>query len=278
LVRIDPTQLEQILVNLAVNAGDAMPLGGKLTIETADVTLDEHYQLSHTPVVPGEYVALTVSDTGTGMDAATKRRIFEPFFTTKEVGKGTGLGLSTVYGIVKQSGGYIWVYSEPGEGTTFKIYLPRVMEVAEESLEAAASGPEVHGGTETLLVVEDDEAVRLLAREALERSGYRVLVAGNPREAEQVASACAGPIDLLLTDVIMPESEGAPLIERLMKTRPALRVLYMSGYADAAIVHHGVLAEGTPFLQKPFTPHALTRRVRGVLDAPGRSEGTPGAT
>jgi PAS domain S-box-containing protein len=267
-VRMDPTQLEQILINLAVNAGDAMPNGGKLTIETTEATLDRHYQQSHVPVVPGDYVAVIVSDTGDGMDEATKRHIFEPFFTTKGVGKGTGLGLSTVYGIVKQSGGYVWVYSELGLGTTFKIYLPRIAGPLEGSSEAAPTSHEPSVGVETVLLVEDDEAVRRLTREVLQRSGYRVLEAGNPREAFQVASDCGEPIDLLLTDVVMPESEGLPLFDRLSKTRNGLRVLYMSGYADEAVVRHGVLAAGFPFLQKPFTPQVLARKVRAVLDAP----------
>jgi PAS domain S-box-containing protein len=267
-VRMDPTQLEQILMNLAVNAGDAMPDGGKLTIETTDATLDRQSLQRHGPVVPGDYVALIVSDTGDGMDEATTRHIFEPFFTTKGVGKGTGLGLSTVYGIVKQSGGYVWVYSEPGQGTTFKIYLPRIAEAVDRSPDAPPMSHEAPVGTETVLVVEDDEAVRMLTREILQRSGYRVFDAGNPREAIQVASECTGAIDLLLTDVVMPESEGLPLFDRLSKSRPALRVLYMSGYADEAVVRHGVLAAGTPFLQKPFTPQVLARKVRTVLDAP----------
>lgn len=266
-VRIDPTQLEQILVNLAINAGDAMPDGGKLTIETAHRTLDHHSQQRDVHVVPGDYVAVIVSDTGKGMDDATQRHIFEPFFTTKGVGKGTGLGLSTVYGIVKQSGGYIWVYSEPGHGATFKIYLPRIADALDGSPDAAPSSPETSVGVETILVVEDDEAVRQLTREVLQRNGYRVLEAGNPREGLQVASGWAAPIDLLLTDVVMPESEGMPLFDRLTKTRPAMRVLYMSGYADEAVVRHGVLTAGTPFLQKPFTPLVLARKVRAVLDA-----------
>jgi CheY-like chemotaxis protein len=217
--------------------------------------------------VPGDYVAVIVSDTGEGMDEATKRHIFEPFFTTKGIGKGTGLGLSTVYGIVKQSGGYVWVYSEPRQGTTFKIYLPRIADALDGSSKAAPTSHEPSLGVETVLLVEDDEAVRRLTREVLQRSGYRVLEAGNPREAFQVASDCGEPIDLLLTDVVMPESEGLPLFDRLSETRHGLRVLYMSGYADEAVVRHGVLATGTPFLQKPFTPQVLARKVRAVLDA-----------
>ena len=268
LIRIDPTQFEQILVNLIVNARDAMVQGGKLTIETADVRLDPAYQQRHLPVVPGHYVMLAVSDTGAGMDAATRHRIFEPFFTTKGAGKGTGLGLATVYGIVKQSDGYIWVYSEPGRGTTFKIYLPRVMHGAASPKGLATEHLALTRGWETIFVVEDDEGLRRLARRALESSGYRLLEAGNPREAVQTASEYAGPIHLLLSDVVMPESEGAPLIDRLTAARPGLRVLYMSGYPDETIVHHGVLEEGVPFLQKPFTPQALARKVRDVLDAP----------
>jgi len=268
LIRIDPTQFEQILVNLIVNSRDAMAQGGKLTIETSDVRLDAAYQQRHLPVVPGHYVMLAVSDTGIGMDIATRHRIFEPFFTTKGAGKGTGLGLATVYGIVKQSDGYIWVYSEPGRGTTFKIYFPCVLHDAASEKGLATEHLALTRGWETIFVVEDDEGLRRLARRALESSGYRLLEAGNPREAVQTASEYAGPIHLLLSDVVMPESEGAPLIDRLTAVRPGLRVLYMSGYPDETIVHHGVLEEGVPFLQKPFTPQALARKVRDVLDAP----------
>jgi CheY-like chemotaxis protein len=263
---MDPTQLEQILVNLAVNAVDAMPRGGKLTIETTNVTLDEHYQQRHLPVPPGDYVMLAVIDTGVGMDEATSRRIFEPFFTTKEIGKGTWLGLATVYGIVKQSGGDIGVSSEQGRGTTFKIYLRHVSAGVPSSLEPSSEVSDASRGSETILLVEDDEAVRLLARVTLERIGYKVLQAGNPKEAVRVASECAGPIHLLLSDVIMPESDGLPLLDRLVSARPAVRVLYMSGYAGEA-VRHVLLVEGTPFLQKPFTPQVLVQKVRAVLDA-----------
>ncbi|PYR26870.1 MAG: two-component system sensor histidine kinase/response regulator, partial [Acidobacteria bacterium] len=267
-IKMDPTQLEQILVNLAVNAADAMARGGKLTIETANVTLDEHYQQRRLPVTPGEYVMLAVSDTGVGMDEATSGRIFEPFFTTKDVGKGTGLGLATVYGIVKQSGGDIHVYSEVGRGTTFKIYLPRVTAAASGASHQPRVPDEIARGSETILLVEDDDSVRRLVRLMLERTGYRVVEAGNPKEALRLANEFGRPIDLLLSDVIMPESEGPPLFNRLVREHPAVRVLYMSGYADEAIVRHGVLVEGTPFLQKPFTPRALTQKVRDVLDAP----------
>jgi CheY-like chemotaxis protein len=266
LIKMDPTQLEQILVNLSVNAADAMPRGGKLTIETTNVTLDERHQQWHLPVTPGDYAVLAVRDTGVGMDEATSRRIFEPFFTTKEIGKGTGLGLATVYGIVKQSGGDIWVDSEPGRGTTFTIHLPQVTAGAAGSMERSSEGSDPSRGSETVLLVEDDEGVRLLARVTLERMGYRVLQAGNPKEAARVAGEYDGPIHLLLSDVIMPESEGPPLLDRLVSARPALRVLYMSGYVGDA-VRHVLVVEGTPFLQKPFTSPALSRKVREVLDA-----------
>ena len=251
LITIDSTQVEQILVNLVVNACDAMPRGGQLGIATADA---------------GRHVSLTVRDNGVGMDEATRRRIFEPFFTTKGVGKGTGLGLATVQGIVTQSGGSVTVESAPNHGTTFVISLPRettAVATAPEATSAAA----VPRGSETVLVVEDDEAVRHLARVTLQRNGYRVLEAGSPREALGIASAYGAAIQLLLSDVIMPDSEGPPLIERLRTVRPSLRVLYMSGYADDAIIGQGVLDAGTPFLQKPFTPLALAQKVRDVLDA-----------
>jgi two-component system cell cycle sensor histidine kinase/response regulator CckA len=267
LIEMDPTQLEQILVNLAVNAADAMPRGGKLTIKTTNVRLDEHYQQRILPVTPGDYVMLAVSDTGLGMDEATSRHIFEPFFTTKDIGKGTGLGLATVYGIVKQSGGDIWVSSELGRGTTFTIYLPQTAAGGASAIERSSEAGDALGGSETILLVEDDEAVRMLARLTLERAGYRVLQAGNPREAARMAGEFAGPIHLLLSDVIMPESDGPPLLDRLVSARPAVRVLYMSGYAGEA-VRHVLLVEDTPFLQKPFTPHALVEKVRAVLDAP----------
>jgi len=273
LIKMDPTQLEQVLINLVVNAAHAMPRGGKLTIETGNVTLDEHYQQRHLPVSPGPYVRLAVSDTGVGMDEATSRRIFEPFFTTKGVGKGTGLGLATVYEIVKHSGGDIWVYSEPGRGSTFQIYLPQVTAAVPVAIERLTEAGDMPRGSEMIRLVEDDDAVRLLARVTLERAGYRVLEAPNPKEAMRLAGECAGPIHLLLSDVIMPESEGPPLFDRLAEVRRGLRVLYMSGYADEAIVRHGVLVEGTPFLQKPFTPLALARTIRDVLDAPSTPSG-----
>ena len=266
-VRADPNQIEQVILNLAVNARDAMPKGGKLTIETANVDLDEHYAARHATVVPGPHVMLAVSDTGTGMDAATQARIFEPFFTTKEAGRGTGLGLATVYGIVKQSGGSIWVYSEPGQGTTFKIYLPALD--APASRLGRPSAP-VLGlvGTETVLLVEDDEQLLHVAQRALEARGYTVLTAGRGDAALETARGHAGPIHLLLSDVTIPDMDGRTLATTLRAQRPDVRVLYMSGYADQAIVRHGVLDATVAYLPKPFTTEAIARRVREVLDTP----------
>ena len=264
-VRADVGQLEQVIMNLAVNARDAMPTGGQLTIETGDVEFDGGYAAEHYPAPPGKYAMLAVSDTGTGMDPETQAHLFEPFFTTKEKGKGTGLGLATVYGIVKQSGGFIWVYSELGVGTTFKIYLPRVDAAAEPMSGHHAPTP-VARGSETVLVAEDEAPVRAVARHALERYGYRVLEAASAEAALDVAQRYSGPIHVLLTDVIMPGMSGRDLAARLATLRPETRVIYMSGYTDDAITRHGVLEPGFVFVQKPFTPDALARTVRDVLD------------
>ena len=265
-VKADPGQIEQVIVNLVVNSRDAMPQGGRLTVETANVELDEAYARRHVSVPPGQYVMLAVSDTGAGMDEATRSRVFEPFFTTKEPGKGTGLGLATVYGIVKQSGGDIRLYSEVGAGTTFKIYLPRVAETVSPPDPAAAPTATVPRGDETVLLVEDEPEVRDLAREILEGSGYTVLQACDAQDAVFMAERHAGPIHLLLTDVIMPRQSGRALVERLRPLRPEMQVLYMSGYTNEAIVRHGVLDPDTQFIQKPFSPAGLGHKVRAAID------------
>ena len=264
-VEADPGQVEQIIMNLAVNARDAMPRGGKLTMETANVDLDEAYARSHVAVTPGPYVMMAISDSGTGMDEETLSKAFDPFFTTKEAGRGTGLGLSTVYGIVKQSKGNIWAYSEPGKGTTFKIYLPRVEKDAVEKEEVEATAESLTG-SETILVVEDNEMVRGLAQTILQHYGYSVLAAQDGEEAIKVSKEHDGPIDLMLTDVVMPKMSGKEVAERLNALRPDMKVLYMSGYTGNAIVHHGVLDREMRFIQKPFTTESLARKVREVLD------------
>ena len=261
----DPGQLEQVVMNLAVNARDAMPAGGTLTLETRNVELDADYAAQHAGVEPGPFVLLAVSDTGTGMEPSVREHIFEPFFTTKPRGKGTGLGLSTVYGIVKQSGGNVWVYTEPGRGTTFKIYLPRVDDPPAEVQPRAIAEPS--RGRETVLVVEDEDAVRRLAERILRQAGYAVLSAPNGADALRLCGATGARVDLLVTDVVMPGMSGRELAEHLGRLCPGLRVLYMSGYTDEAIVHHGVLDPGTAFVSKPFTAPDLARRVRQVLDA-----------
>jgi PAS domain S-box-containing protein len=266
--KADPGQIEQVIMNLAVNARDAMPHGGKLTIETANVTLDESYARLHPPAEPGEYVMLSISDTGIGMDAETQSRIFEPFFSTKGP-KGTGLGLSMVYGIVKQSGGYIWAYSEPGRGTSFKVYLPRVTQAGEIVVtQPAVAANDVQPGRETVLLVEDEVTVLRLAREYLERQGYTVIDASDPETAILISNAHAGPIHLLLTDVVMPGMTGRELANQLCPRRPEMRVLYMSGYTENAIGRNGTLDAGIILLQKPFTLLTLKAKVREVLDAP----------
>jgi two-component system, cell cycle sensor histidine kinase and response regulator CckA len=264
-IKGDPGQIEQVIMNLVVNARDAMPKGGKLIIETKNVLLDEAYMNQHLAVSPGSYVMLAVSDSGMGMERKTQSRIFEPFFTTKEAGKGTGLGLSTVYGIVKQSGGNIWVYSEVGQGSTFKIYLPRVDEEAQE-YKPSQKGLGTLSGTETILLAEDEEIVRNLMREVLKRNGYEVLEATNGGAALLLCERHQGAIHLMITDVVMPEMSGRELADRLRLLRPEMKVLFMSGYMDDTIVHHNILDSDIPFLQKPFTPHTLALKVREVLD------------
>jgi two-component system, cell cycle sensor histidine kinase and response regulator CckA len=266
-VKADPGQIEQVLMNLALNARDAMPHGGKLTLETANVQLDETYASEHQPISPGRYVMLAVSDTGQGMSPEVQARIFEPFFTTKEVGKGTGLGLSMVYGIVKQSGGYIWVYSEADRGTTFKIYFPCVDQAA-ETLVADKSPNSALRGTETILLVEDDPQLRQLSSSVLAHCGYRLLVADGPEQGLAIGKANHKDIRLLITDVVMPGMNGRQLAEQIVRESPRTRVLYISGYTNNAIVHYGVLDKGLWFLPKPFTLAALIGKVREVLDAP----------
>jgi PAS domain S-box-containing protein len=272
-VKADPGQIEQVVMNLAVNARDAMPQGGKLTIETANVTLGANYARFHSPVKPGDYVMLAISDSGMGMDTETQTHIFEPFYTTKGL-KGTGLGLSTVYGIVKQSEGYIWVYSEPGKGTTFKIYLPRV-DSATLHLEAsqpAAISEQAGPGRETVLLVEDEETLRQLTRQSLQNQGYSVIDAADGGSALRLSQAHKGPIHLLLTDVIMPGMNGRELANHLSPYRPEMKVLYMSGYTENHIGHNGTLDRGITLLQKPFTLPALNAKVREVLDTPPPKE------
>jgi two-component system, cell cycle sensor histidine kinase and response regulator CckA len=263
-VSADPGQIEQVIMNLVVNARDAMPKGGTLTIETAHVELDEGYTKRRIAVKRGPYVLLAVSDTGHGMDGATRERLFEPFFTTKGQGKGTGLGLSTVFGVVKQSGGTLDVYSEVGSGTSFKVYLP-LIQVAEPADRDQAQR-KTRRGNETILLVEDDEMVRNLVRETLEREGYKILDAPDPVEARRLVDHHRGSLQLLITDVVLPKLSGRQLAEDLTKVRTDLKVLYMSGYTDSAVVNNGILTQEVAFLQKPFTPQALAQKVREVLE------------
>ena len=265
LVQADPNQMEQILLNLAVNARDAMPDGGKLIIETANYEFAETDINHHIEMAPGPYVMLAVSDTGMGMDKKTLEHIFEPFFTTKEMGKGTGLGLSTVYGIIRQSGGTIWAYSEPGRGTTFKIYMPCVADT-DAYIEVDAPITEQLTGTETILIVEDEDVVREPAMQILKLQGYQVMEAADAEEAIHICESYKDEIHLVISDVVMPNLSGRQLVERLYRLRPSIKVLYISGYTDDAIIHHGIVGGEMPFLQKPFTHNALARKVREVLD------------
>jgi len=273
-VKVDRGQIEQVIMNLAINARDAMPNGGTLTIETADIFLDEPYASSHVGVKVGPHVLLSVADSGLGMTPEVQARIFEPFFTTKERGKGTGLGLSTVLGIVEQSGGSISVSSEPGRGATFRIYFPLTDEDPDSM--QLTTAPRTLRGTETILLVEDEEQLRALGCQILTKSGYQVLVAESATDALSICQKYEGPIHLLLTDVVMPLMNGRELAERAAPLRPSMKVLYVSGYTDNTIVHHGVLDEGVAFLQKPITPDSLRRKLRDVLDNERKSDAPRG--
>jgi two-component system, cell cycle sensor histidine kinase and response regulator CckA len=269
--RADAGQIEQVIMNLVVNSKDAMPIGGKITIQSANAQLDhDEVRREYSYIQPGDYVVLSVTDTGQGMDKETQLRIFEPFFTTKEKGKGTGLGLSTVYGIIKQSGGYVLVESEPQQGTTFRIYLPRVEDALEPAAAVGAASSQ-SGGSETVLLVEDEESVRQLVRETLESKGYKVLEADHGEAALQIAAEYSDEIDILITDVVMPGMSGRELSARLCASCPHTKVLYLSGYTEDAIPHEGGLDSGTAFLQKPFTLQMLSRKVREVLGERGSS-------
>jgi len=265
-VKADPAQIEQILLNLAVNARDAMPQGGRLTIETGNVTLDETYANEHFPINAGNYVALAVSDTGCGMDAATQARIFEPFFTTKEAERGSGLGLSIVYGIVKQSEGCIWVDSEPGKGASFKIFLPNVLESRQVPETFGGSVASVASGSELIVIVEDDAAVRELITIVLRTAGYQVLEARGGDEALQLCRLNGDRIGLVLTDLVMPQMSGTLLAKKVKEANPQIAMLYISGYASDAVIRHGHLDPGVPFIQKPFTAGDLLKKIREALD------------
>jgi PAS domain S-box-containing protein len=264
----DPNQIEQVIANLVVNSKDAMPEGGCVTIETENVNLDESYVPTHLGVKPGEYVMIAVSDTGHGMDGETKRRMFEPFFTTKPQGKGTGLGLATVYGAVKQTGGDIWVYSEPGQGTTFKLYFPRVS--SEAGSETGAEAQPSTGGTETILLVEDEDSVRNLTLLMLKRLGYRVIPATDGKQGIEIAKAHSGRIDLLLTDMVMPNMSGRQLAEMMKAIHPETAIVFVSGYTEDTVVHQGVLEPGVEFLSKPFSRESLAGKLREAVAAKAR--------
>lgn len=264
-IKIDRSQLAQIILNLVANARDAMTAGGRLKMETTNVDLGEAYAHEHVDVRPGPYVQLSVSDSGSGMDRDTVSRIFEPFFTTKEKGRGTGLGLATVYGIVRQSGGHIWVYSEPGAGTIFKVYLPRITEISDSVPVASARGSAVIG-SETILLVEDSKLLAKVTRDFLEKDGYKVLVAAGPRDAIRTADNFDAPIDLLLTDVVMPDMNGRELSQQLLTKRPEMKVLFMSGYTNGILSEHAFRAEEVAFIEKPFSHSALSRKVRRTLN------------
>lgn len=264
-IKVDPNQIEQAIVNLAVNARDAMPSGGHISIETGNVHLDENYVKTHLGVRPGDYVMIAMTDTGHGMEPATRQRIFEPFFTTKEQGKGTGLGLATVYGMVKQSGGDIWVYSEPGRGTTFKLYFPRVGEGVAENTSGLRDSS-VRQGNETVLVVEDEKPVRDLTVRMLQQLGYSVLSAASGAEAIEISGSYAGKITILVTDVVMPQMSGRQVADALLARRPDLKVLYLSGYTENTVIHHGI-ESGVDFLPKPFSRETLSRKLAEVISA-----------
>ncbi|HEV7836588.1 MAG TPA: ATP-binding protein, partial [Gemmatimonadaceae bacterium] len=268
MINADPGQLEQVLINLAVNARDAMPGGGALTITTDNAELFEEHGERHLGASPGKYIMIAVTDTGTGMTKEVQQRLFEPFYTTKGVGKGTGLGLATVHGIVKQSGGDIYVYSELEHGTTFKVYFPRLTKVADVMATTSEHRMTTPRGSETILLAEDDESLRTLGARVLGALGYKVLVARTGKEALQIVADHTGAIDLIATDVVMPEMNGSQLVEKVLEARPGMRVLFMSGYTDDEVMRRGVIDGQTAFLQKPFTPDLLAHKVREVLDGP----------
>jgi len=265
MVQVDPVQIQQVIINLAINAQDAMPDGGKITIETSNVEFDEPYILSHSQILPGPFVQLSFTDNGTGMDEATKAHIFEPFFTTKAAGNGTGLGLATIYGIVKQSNGYMWVYSEPGQGTSFKIYFPRVSHPKDLAESSTPDSPVLPAAGQTILIAEDEDAVRAILVKACSKAGYHILAATNGEEAMALSESHGGRIDLLVTDVIMPGISGRVLADHITRQRPEIRVLYCSGYAENTMIDRGVLGSRKAFLQKPFSTNALLQAIHRVL-------------